>query len=188
MLPPTAELGPEIGALLLAHARAAIATRLGQSAPPAADHPALHETRATFVTLTRHGQLRGCIGHLQAMQELGRDVRSNALAAAFEDPRFAPVSVAEWPTIRVEVSVLGPTTFSNCPTEEDCLRQIVPFEDGVILASGARSATFLPQVWDELPDPQEFIAHLLHKAGLPVTLWPADMRLGRYHVEKFQEP
>lgn len=177
----------ELGATLLAQARAAIATHLGLHAPVVPDHPALHAPGASFVTLTRQGQLRGCIGHLEPVQALGPDVRENALAAAFRDPRFAPLSAAEWPGLSVEVSVLGPATFTHCPTEEDCLRQVVPFEDGVILTSGSRCATFLPQVWEQLPEPQDFIAHLLQKAGLPVALWPSDMQLGRYRVEKFKE-
>lgn len=186
-MPDRAELAQLPGPLLLAHARAAIAAQLGLPVPSAPDHPALHKPGASFVTLTRQGQLRGCIGHLAPVQTLGADVHENALAAAFRDPRFPPVKAAEWPEIAIEVSVLGPATFTHCPTEEDCLRQIVPFEDGVILISGSRRATFLPQVWEQLPDPQEFIAHLLQKAGLPVALWPSDMQLGRYQVQKFKE-
>lgn len=186
-MPDRSEATPDLGPQLLALARAAIAAQLGLPAPATPDHPALHAPGASFVTLTHKGQLRGCIGHLAPVQNLGADIHENALAAAFHDPRFAPVKAAEWPEISVEVSVLGPATFSHCPTEEDCLRQIVPFKDGVILTSGSRRATFLPQVWEQLPDPQEFIAHLLQKAGLPVALWPSDMQLGRYQVQKFKE-
>jgi AmmeMemoRadiSam system protein A len=173
-MPDTAELGP----ILLAHARAAIATQLGLPAPETIDHPALHEPGASFVTLTRQGQLRGCIGHLKPVQPLGRDIHENALAAAFHDPRFAPIKAAEWPDIKIEVSLLGPTTFSHCPTEEDCLRQIVPFKDGVILISGSRHATFLPQVWEQLPDPQEFLTHLLQKTGCQWLCGPQTCSLG----------
>lgn len=179
--PPSSELGP----ILLAHARAAIAAYLGQTTSDLPDHPALHEPGACFVTLTRHQQLRGCIGHLEAVQPLGIDIRENAQAAAFRDPRFMPLTASEWVDTQVEISVLGPRTYSHCPTEEDCLRQIVPFEDGVILMSGSRHATFLPQVWEQLPEPQEFIEHLLRKAGLPVGVWPSDMQVGRYQVQKF---
>lgn len=186
-MPVSPELPRDLGSLLLAQARAAIGMQLGLRVPQLPDHPALHEPGASFVTLTHNGRLRGCIGHLAPVQELGADIRENAQAAAFHDPRFAPVTAAEWSEISVEVSVLGPATFSHCPTEEDCLRQIVPFEDGVIVISGSRHATFLPQVWEQLPDPQEFIAQLLQKAGLPVALWPSDLQLGRYQVQKFKE-
>ena len=175
-----------LGPALLAQARIAIAARLGLTHDKAPDHPALHQAGACFVTLTRTEQLRGCIGQLEPIQPLGEDVRQNAVAAAFHDPRFRPMSREEWPEITVEVSVLGPVSFTPCPTEEDCLRQIEPFEDGVILASGRRRATFLPQVWEQLPDPAQFIEHLLLKAGLPVSVWPADMQLGRYQVAKYR--
>lgn len=178
---------PQLGPLLLAHARAAIAEKLGLDAAEPADHPALQQPGASFVTLSRHGRLRGCIGQLRPVQPLGADVRANALAAAFRDPRFPPLRPEEWADLRIEVSVLGPVSFVPCPTVEDCLRQLTPFQDGVILASGARHATFLPQVWEQLPEPAEFIAHLLQKAGLPVELWPADMELGRYRVACYKE-
>lgn len=178
---------PQLGAILLAQARAAIAGQLALPVAEATEHPALEQPGASFVTLTRQGQLRGCIGQLQPVKSLGADVRSNAVAAAFNDPRFTPLTASEWPSVRIEVSVLGPVNFVHCPTEEDCLRQLTPFQDGVILVSGSRRATFLPQVWEQLPDPQEFIEHLLQKAGLPVELWPADMELGLYRVAKYKE-
>jgi len=176
---------PELGDALLSHARASIAEHLGLQAESKLDHPALHETGASFVTLSKNGLLRGCMGQLEARRQLGLDVSHNAIAAAFQDPRFPPVSGTEWPELAVEVSVLGPVQYAYCPTEEDCLRQIVPFEDGVILSSGFRRATFLPQVWEQLPDPQQFIAHLLAKAGFPADGWPADMSLGRYQISKY---
>jgi uncharacterized protein len=178
----------ELGSILLAHARAAIELKLGLPVHETHDHPSLHAPGASFVTLIQHGTLRGCIGHLQPIQPLGKDVHDNAQAAAFRDPRFMPVEIDEWPDIKIEVSVLGPTTFTRCPTEEDCLRQIVPRQDGVILVSGARQATFLPQVWEHFHEPQEFIAHLMQKAGLPVSLWPSDMQVGRYQVQLFKDP
>lgn len=178
---------PQLGAILLSQARAAIAAQLALPVVKAVDHPLLQQSGASFVTLTRQGQLRGCIGQLQASKPLGADVQSNAVAAAFHDPRFPPLTASEWPAVRIEVSVLGPVSFFHCPTEEDCLRRLTPFQDGVILVSGSRRATFLPQVWEQLPEPQEFIAHLLQKAGLPVELWPADMELGLYRVTKYRE-
>jgi len=183
---PSSAQQDDIGPILLARARAAISEQLGLPASPATDHPDLHAPGASFVTLTHGGQLRGCIGQLEPRQALGQDVWHNAIAAAFHDPRFTPVSATEWPEIDVEVSVLGPVSYAPCPTQEDCLRQITPFEDGVILSSSMRRATFLPQVWEQLPDPQQFIAHLLAKAGLPVGGWPSDMMLGRYRVSKYR--
>jgi uncharacterized protein len=177
----------DIGPVLLAHARAAIDTEMGTCIPNPPDHPGLYALGASFVTLVHNHQLRGCIGHLSAIQPLGIDVRENARAAAFHDPRFPPLTTAEWPDTYLKISVLDVPTYSHCPTEEDCLRQIRPFEDGVIIESGTRRATFLPQVWQELPEPQEFIAHLLRKAGLPVGVWPSDMQLGRYQVHLYQE-
>ena len=174
-----------LGPVLLSLSRAAISEKLGLEPEKTPDHAALHRPGASFVTLTKNGQLRGCIGQLEAIQDLGKDVRQNAIAAAFHDPRFRPVTLEEWPLIEIEVSVLGPVSFTPCPTEKDCLRQIKPFEDGVILSSGLRRATFLPQVWDQLPESRQFIEHLLLKAGLPVDAWPSDMKLGRYRVTKY---
>lgn len=179
------ETAPSPGPALLAHARAAIAGRLKLAADSAPDHPALHLPGASFVTLHLNGCLRGCIGQLEPTRLLGEDVRQNAIAAAFHDPRFLPLSVEEWPHIELEVSVLGPVSYTACPTLAECLQQITPFEDGVILASGLHRATFLPQVWEQLPEPEQFLAHLLAKAGLPAGHWPASMKLGRYRVEHY---
>lgn len=176
-----------LGASLLILARNAIARELEAPVQPEADLPALQTPGASFVTLTRNGQLRGCMGSLHATRALALDVQENAHTAAFGDPRFAPLSAEEWPAIRIEISVLGPSTFNPCPTEEDALRRMTPFLDGVILRSGSRQASFLPQVWEQLPEAQTFLAHLLQKAGLPVALWPSDMQLGVYRVEKFMD-
>lgn len=176
-----------LGPVLIALARHAIAMRLGLNEPPPGEHLALAAPGASFVTLTAGGALRGCIGQLEAIRPLGEDVRANALAAAFADPRFRPLAVVEWPAVRVDVSVLGAVEYLACPTQEDCLRLITPGVDGVILASGRRHATFLPQVWAQLPDPQDFIEQLLRKAGLPAGGWPADMELGLYHVDEYRE-
>lgn len=176
-----------LGAKLLAHARSTIGARLGLPTPTAdADDPAFSAPGATFVTLTRGGQLRGCIGSLSPTAPLLEDLRSNALAAAFRDPRFPPLSAEEWPQIAVEVSLLGPVTWDPCPSRRECLALIGPGY-GVILASGVHRATFLPQVWEQLRDADEFVDHLLRKAGLPADRWPANMQLGRYRVEKFRE-
>ena len=179
---------PELGDALLSHARASIAEHLGLQAESKLDHPALHETGASFVTLSKNGLLRGCMGQLEARRLLGLDVSHNALAAAFQDPRFPPVSRAEWPDLAVEVSVLGPVQYAYCPTEEDCLRQIVPFEDGVILSSGFRRATFLPQVWEQFSSKEEFLRQLSLKARGGADLWSQPgTEVLVYQVEAFKE-
>ncbi len=178
---------PDVGETLLALARNAINVRLGQPMTVVADHPALHENGATFVTLTQHGNLRGCIGSLEAWRPLSKDVQENALAAAFRDPRFRPLSADELPGTRVEVSLLTPAEPMSFTSEADALAQLRPEIDGVIFAAGNHRATFLPQVWEQLPDPVSFMAHLKQKAGLPADYWGRDVRLERYHVQKWKE-
>jgi AmmeMemoRadiSam system protein A len=172
--------------LLTALARAAIAAEFG--APwPVLPRPAwLEEPAATFVTLTLHAQLRGCIGSIEARHSLYDDVTRNARAAAHDDPRFSPLTADELPDVRIEVSVLTapqPLQFSG---EADALRRLRPGIDGVILQYGRRRATFLPQAWKQLPEPHEFMAHLKKKAGLPADLWADDLRLSVFQVETFQ--
>ncbi|WP_153116792.1 AmmeMemoRadiSam system protein A [Rhodocyclus tenuis] len=142
---------------------------------------------ATFVTITEYGRLRGCIGSLEAWRPLIDDVRANALAAAFRDSRFAPLTAAELAAIRVEVSLLGASTPLDFRNEAEALAQLRPGQDGVILSCDGRRATFLPQVWDELPDPPEFLAQLKRKAGLPAAYWNERIALSRYAVQKWQE-
>jgi AmmeMemoRadiSam system protein A len=174
------------GRLLTVLARAAIAAEFGTPWPALPRPVWLDEPAATFVTLTLHGQLRGCIGSLEAYRSLYDDVIHNARAAAFGDPRFSPLAADELPAVRLEVSVLTalqPLPFSS---EADALRRLRPGIDGVILQCGRRRATFLPQVWEQLPEPHEFMAHLKQKAGLPAGFWADDVRLAVYQVEKFQ--
>jgi hypothetical protein len=175
------------GRLLTTLARAAIAREFAE--PGAAlPHPDwLEAPGAVFVTLTEAGQLRGCIGSLEAHRPLGEDLEHNARAAAFGDPRFPPLKHAELPRVRVEVSVLTPATPMACSDEADALRQLRPGVDGVILEHGWHRATFLPQVWEQLPEPRVFLAHLKQKAGLAADFWANDVRLSRYGVEKFKE-
>lgn len=170
----------EAGKVLLAIARAAIESRLfGESRIP--DAPWLQQAGATFVTLTRDGELRGCIGSLEAVRPLGSDVAGNAVAAAFRDPRFPPLTAEEWPRIRVEVSLLSAPKPMRFADESDLLAQIRPGEDGLILEADGRRATFLPQVWESIPDKRAFLLELLRKAGLP-----ADTRLGRCKVFRYR--
>jgi AmmeMemoRadiSam system protein A len=177
----------ELGTALLQTARQALARAFHRDAA-AVHHAALDAPGATFVTLTQHGELRGCIGTLEAHRSLGRDVAENALAAAFRDPRFPPLEAPDFAITRIEVSLLSAPAPLPVAGEDDLLRQLVPGTDGVVLAWRARRATFLPQVWDTLADPAEFVAALKRKAGLAAGFWAADLRVSRYTVSKFREP
>lgn len=184
---PEAESASGIGPLLLGRARAAIARELGCPSTRPQDNPALNEFGATFVTLTRNGRLRGCIGSLEARRSLREDVDKNAVAAAFGDPRFPPLTRDEFGDLRIEVSLLSAAEAMSFRDEADALAQLRPGIDGVILSSGLRRATFLPQVWESLPERRDFIAHLKRKAGLPDDFWSADVTLARYQARKFKE-
>jgi AmmeMemoRadiSam system protein A len=179
---------PELGQTLLILARNAIAHRFGLPISALEDIPELHTKGACFVTLTQHDRLRGCIGSLEAWRPLGQDVQENALAAAFRDPRFAPLEADEFPVTRVEVSLLTPAEPMRFNDEADALSQLRPGVDGVIFSAGNRRSTFLPQVWEQLPDPAQFMSHLKQKAGLPADYWNANVRLERYSVNKWKEP
>lgn len=148
----------------------------------------LTEIRASFVTLKRHARLRGCIGSLMAHRPLALDVATNAFYAAFRDPRFPPLREAELATLTLHLSLLTrpePMTFSS---EADLLAQLRPGEDGLILEAGDHCGTFLPAVWEELPTPELFLAHLKRKAGLPADYWSSQLRVSRYAAETVDEP
>lgn len=176
-----------LGPALLARARNAIAANLGQPAVPEPSSDALARPGAVFVTLTRHGELRGCIGSLETWRPLDEDVRANARAAAFGDPRFAPLTAAEFADTRVEVSLLTPPTPMHFTSEEDAIHQLRPGLDGVVLECAGRRGTFLPQVWETLPERHLFFSHLKRKAGLPEDFWSPAVRLYRYEVRKWKE-
>jgi uncharacterized protein len=189
-------IGADAGGVLLRLARGAIERELvgprGRVASPSsravgAEDPWLREPGATFVTLTKFGRLSGCIGSLEAWRAVGEDVVANARAAAFRDPRFPPVAASELEDLRVEVSLLSASEPLWFADEADAVAQLRPAVDGVILTASGRRGTFLPQVWDELPDPAEFMAHLKRKAGLPASYWGPDVRLERYTVQKWSE-
>ncbi|MEI6676002.1 MAG: AmmeMemoRadiSam system protein A [Verrucomicrobiota bacterium] len=175
------------GSVLLTLARNAIAQRLGMPVRPFDEPGWLSQPGATFVTLTRQGQLRGCIGSLKAQHPLGEDVVDNALAAAFGDPRFPPLTQKELGTTRVEVSLLAPQQVLQFADESDALAQLRPGIDGVVFECGSHRSTFLPQVWEHLPQPNIFMEQLKLKAGLPATFWSPEVRLQRYTVEKWKE-
>lgn len=177
----------EIGALLLAQARASIASALGQPVAEPPDAPWLHQAGACFVTLTLKGQLRGCIGSLEPPRTLLQDVQANALAAAFHDQRFEPLSLSEWEQTRLEVSLLSPLQAMAFKDEAHALAQLRPGLDGIIFAWGPHRSTFLPQVWEQLPTPEIFMSQLKQKAGLPGDFWAPDVQLFRYSVNKWKE-
>lgn len=150
--------------------------------------PNLLEYGASFVTLTIHTELRGCIGALEAYQPLMDDVREHAIAAALEDPRFPPVEPGELNKINLEVSRLTAPHPLEYSSSEDLLRKLRPNVDGVILKSGLRRATFLPQVWEKLPDPVEFLEHLCQKMGTHPNTWrTSPIQVFIYQVEEFHE-
>lgn len=163
----------------------------GKSLPalePAQLTPLLRADGAAFVTLTVRGQLRGCIGALQPYQPLVDDVREHAVAAALQDYRFPPVRPEELPNIHVEVSRLTLPQPLPYTDTDDLLAKLRPGIDGVILRDGARRATFLPQVWEQLPDKEEFLSHLCAKMGATPNLWRVkhlDVQI--YQVEEFHE-
>ncbi len=203
-----AELPDGAGEVLCGIAREAIAARLGARDPsfgggdgaegyawghsPRLDRedsdPWFETPRAAFVTLTLDGQLRGCIGSLSAHRPLREDVAENAVHAAFRDPRFAPLTADELPRVHVEVSVLSEPEPYPFTDRADALSRLRPGVDGMILEYGTHRGTFLPQVWDQLPNPDDFLAHLVRKAGLPAGWWDDDARLSRYTVTAFEEP
>jgi AmmeMemoRadiSam system protein B/AmmeMemoRadiSam system protein A len=178
----------QLGAALLTRARNAIAAALGEAHEPEPHHPALAQAGATFVTLRdANGDLRGCIGCLEAAVRLDEDVRRNAVKAAFHDPRFDPLQAHEWHGLQIEVSLLDPAEpLPAARSRVEALRHLRPQVDGVILEWRGRRATFLPQVWTQLPEPQDFLSALLRKAGLPADFWAEDLRLLRYRVHKFE--
>lgn len=177
----------ELGTTLLRIARRAIDAEFGLATGPALEGAPTGHPGASFVTLTLKGRLRGCIGSLEAWRGLADDVAANAVAAAFRDPRFAPLTPAEWAETRVEVSLLSPSEAMSFSNEADALAQLRPGRDGVILSFGQRRATFLPQVWESLPDPRQFMAQLKLKAGLAADFWDDGIKLARYGVQKWKE-
>ena len=177
----------ELGKALLSLARNAIAAELRLTQLEETEAPALDRPGASFVTLTVNQRLRGCIGTLEARRPLRQDVRANACAAAFRDPRFQPLSVQEFARIRVEVSLLTAAQPMTVASEADLLRQLRAGVDGLIFEMGKHRSTFLPQVWEDLPEPRQFLAQLKLKAGLPPDFWSAGIRLSRYQAQKWKE-
>lgn len=179
----------EDGALLLAIARGALARALGEARPLAdeAAAPWLDAPGASFVTLTQRGRLRGCIGTLEAHRPLRLDVSSNAVAAGLRDTRFAPLAARELSGTDIEVSLLSAPQALAFDSEAEALAQLEPGRHGVLFEFGARRSTFLPQVWQQLPDAADFMAQLKRKAGLAPDFWASGVRLSCYTVLKWKE-
>ena len=148
----------------------------------------LRQPGATFVTLTVDGQLRGCVGALEAYQPLVEDVREHAVAAALQDYRFTPVQPNELAHISIEISRLTPPEPLDYVDPEELLAKLHPGIDGVVLRDGLSRSTFLPQVWEKLPDPESFLDHLCQKMGAPADLWrKKNLDVFVYQVEEFHE-
>ncbi len=180
--------------LLQTIAKESILTGLEQGSPLAvtvsdyAEH--LQEKRATFVTLklpaaNNNDALRGCIGSLTPYRALVEDIAHNAYAAAFSDPRFPALEQQEYKQLKYHISILSDTTPMQFDSEQALLAQIRPGIDGLVLQDNNRQGTFLPSVWEQLAEPEEFLRHLKRKAGLPADYWSPTLQVSRYTVESF---
>jgi len=188
---PSTRLDPAARRQLLRTAATAIECGLGlvAAAPPdTAGLPEdLRQSRASFVTLTIEGDLRGCRGTLDPARPLALDVWRNAQATAFRDPRFAPLTRQEWLRVDLEISVLSLREPMLVRSEDELLRRLVPGRDGLVLAWRGASATFLPKVWDQLREPREFVRHLKLKAGWGAAFWSEEIEAWRYETELISE-
>ena len=189
-------LSKEQGQSLVGLARKTIMEKLKipltpQAEAPLADYwqdPVFQEKRGVFVTLHCEGRLRGCIGSLAGAAPIVEGVRDNAINAAFSDFRFSPVTAAELDKIDVEVSILSEPQPLSYDGADDLLAGLRPDIDGVIIKKGGASATFLPQVWKQLPDVEGFLSHLCQKAGLPGDEWRrGELEVITYQVQYFAE-
>jgi len=152
------------------------------------DSPKFDERRGTFVTLTINDNLRGCIGHIIPQETLLEGIKENAINAAFKDPRFNPLSKKEWDDVKIEISILTDPRPLEYTDWDDLLNKIRPDIDGVIIKKGYYQATFLPQVWEQLPDKREFFTHLCLKAGMEANEWKkGKLEVYTYQVQAFEE-
>ena len=185
-------LSPQDRSYLLELARETIALTMQRRGPSPVELDAVSEDLrrdgASFVTLTKYGALRGCIGSLEPRRPLVLDVRENAVSAAFHDPRFPPVSWEELDHLHVEISVLSLPELLSYDGPDDLIAKLRPGVDGLVIERGWNRATFLPQVWEKLPDPHEFLEHLCLKAYLPADAYRSPgLDVYTYQVEKFEE-
>lgn len=188
----TGQLTQKEGEILLSVARKTIEERLldlnVQADEALESSPLFSEKRGTFVTLTIDGNLRGCIGHIIPHETLIEGIRANAINAAFKDPRFRPLSGKEWEKVHIEISILTKPEPLEYSDSADLLEKLQPGRDGLIIKKGYHQATFLPQVWDQLPDKEEFLTHLCLKAGLDGDAWKKEkLDVSIYHVQAFEE-
>jgi AmmeMemoRadiSam system protein A len=188
----TDQLTAEERSTLLELARGALEAGVRGQKLPSLDlkslSPLLQKEGATFVTLTINGNLRGCIGALEPYQTLAEDVREHAIAAALQDFRFPTVEPEELPKIAIEVSRLTPPVLLEYTTPEDLLSKLRPGIDGVVLRDGRRRATFLPQVWEKVPKPADFLDNLCYKMGVAPDSWrKKHLDVLIYQVEEFHE-
>ena len=160
--------------------------RLPRPAPGELAEP-LRARLGTFVTLTRERALRGCIGSLQSSEPLHSSVADAAYSAAFRDPRFPRLQAGELPGVTIEISVLSGLAPIAAADRARLLGALRPGRDGLVLEDGHYRSTFLPKVWEQLPDPDLFLDHLLAKAGLPETHWSATLRFSRYETLSFSD-
>ncbi|MFP3984036.1 MAG: AmmeMemoRadiSam system protein A [Desulfurivibrionaceae bacterium] len=190
------ELTKNQGKVLLALARQTIAENIGRNLPQAEkkmvenwlQDSALQQKRGTFVTLTKDENLRGCIGNITPVTSIADGVRQNAVQAAFNDPRFPPLQAEEFDEIKIEVSILTEPRQLDYQDGHEIPRKLRPEVDGVIIRSGMASSTFLPQVWEKLPDPEDFLNNLCLKAGLDPGYWKTGKpEVQTYQVQSFTE-
>lgn len=185
-------MNPKHQKLLLHTARQSIAHGLQHKSPLSLnvnDYPdELRQKRATFVTLKIHGRLRGCIGTLEAKRALIEDVAHNAFLSAFSDRRFSPLREDELRELKISISVLSPAEVVAFTSRGDLIQKIRPGVDGLILEEGPQRGTFLPSVWETISGPDEFLSHLLQKAGLSPDYWSDTITIKRYTTETFGEP
>ena len=179
----------EQGRFLLRVVRLTIGKNLGGNEKiPGLEDAALQRESGTFVTLKLAGQLRGCIGNLEPAGSLYDGIQRNAINAAFNDYRFSPLTAEELKRVHIDISILSPASPLSYRDGQDLVRQLRPGIDGVILRHGAAAATFLPQVWEQLPQPEQFLGHLCRKAGLPEKIWrDSHPEILVYQVQCFAE-
>ena len=147
----------------------------------------LHAT-GTFVTLHVRGELNGCIGSIETDEPVGRSVARHAWSAAFTDPRLPPLQWADYDHLDIEISLLSPLAPIPAPSRDALIDALEPAVDGLLIVAGARTAVFLPSVWEQLPSPETFLTHLFHKAGLDPASWPEGLRAFGFTAEKFGRP
>ena len=191
------QITEEQGKFLVELARRTIAERLKQteisggiesSLTACLNEPCLQEERGTFVTLKTKGQLRGCMGCLTASESIVEGIRKNAINAAFNDPRFPALTAEELEQADIEVSLLTEPQALEYTDGDDLIAKLSPNIDGLIIKKGLARATFLPQVWKQLPRTEDFLAHLCRKAGLPDDVWrTGELEVSTYQVQYFHE-